>query len=547
MHKRRNMRRRKRENYYIKIMISGVVLVVLIAIVVPLFSRGKSEETNTKNSTATIVEAEKMVTQPVTTKEEIFEPVKPAIVGNVDITGLTQPQAREKLIDHYKWDMNFRYGEEILTLDNPLLHEIDKVLEEIYTTSNKEKTENYELDLSGIEENIKYQITEWTAKKEKKPIEAQLTGRDKERKEWIYSGGENGTKVNVDKAVQSVMNLVNKEEFEGIIEVEKLQIAPQSSTAQVKDQYKVIGQFTTKATNNQNRNNNIKLAVNALDGLVIFPGEEFSFNTATGNRTIERGYKPAGAYRNGVFVEEPGGGVCQVSSTLYNAVIFAGIATTERHAHSFEPSYVIPGEDAMVSYDGYSGPDLRFINRQNTSIAIRAVFEGQNITISIIAKPILEDGVKRLMKSEKIKDIDPPAPTYVEDQTLQPDEEVEAVKGTKGSTWRTYLVTEKDGVVIEEDYFHSSTYRGKPGVVKRNTSGVVIPKETAKNPQESENVPAETMPVENLPGETIPVENTNQEDNQVTQIPGIGDGTQTGGSGNENHQESGAEAVGPGV
>ncbi len=58
-------------------------------------------------------------------------------------------------------------------------------------------------------------------------------------------------------------------------------------------------------------------------------------------------------------MEEPGGGVCQVSSTLYNAVVFAGISTTERHAHSYEPSYVTPGEDAMVSY---GGPDMKFVN-----------------------------------------------------------------------------------------------------------------------------------------------------------------------------------------
>lgn len=72
---------------------------------------------------------------------------------------------------------------------------------------------------------------------------------------------------------------------------------------------------------------------------------------------------------NGVLVEEPGGGVCQVSSTLYNAVIFSGLKTTERHAHSYEPSYVTPGEDAMVSY---GGPDMKFTNTSEFPIAIRA-------------------------------------------------------------------------------------------------------------------------------------------------------------------------------
>lgn len=139
----------------------------------------------------------------------------------------------------------------------------------------------------------------------------------------------------------------------------------------------------------------------------------------TGNRTTEKGYKPAGAYSNGVVVQEPGGGVCQVSSTLYNAVVFAGLKTTERHAHTYEPSYVTPGEDAMVSYDGYAGPDLRFVNNSKTAVGIKAAYSNQTLTVSIYGNPILEDGVTVSMHSEKIKELDPPTPTYVEDPTLE--------------------------------------------------------------------------------------------------------------------------------
>lgn len=119
---------------------------------------------------------------------------------------------------------------------------------------------------------------------------------------------------------------------------------------------------------------NVRLAAAALNGKIIQPGEEFSFNLTTGNRTTDKGYRPAGAYVNGVLVEEPGGGVCQVSSTLYNAVVFSGLKTTERHAHSYEPSYVTPGEDAMVSYDGHSGPDMKFVNNSKTAVGIKTSF-----------------------------------------------------------------------------------------------------------------------------------------------------------------------------
>lgn len=98
----------------------------------------------------------------------------------------------------------------------------------------------------------------------------------------------------------------------------------------------MIGTYSTTTTANKDRNKNIELAAEALNGLILQPGEEFSFNKATGERSEAKGYRPAGAYVNGELVEEPGGGVCQVSSTLYNAVIFSGLTTTERHAHSYE-------------------------------------------------------------------------------------------------------------------------------------------------------------------------------------------------------------------
>ena len=210
------------------------------------------------------------------------------------------------------------------------------------------------------------------------------------------------------------------------------------------------------------------------------PGQEFSFNETTGPRSTEKGYQPATAYLNGEIVQEPGGGVCQVSSTLYNAVVFAGLKSTERHAHSYEPSYVTPGEDAAVSY---GGPDFKFVNNSDYPIAIKASFSDQKVTCSIYGIPVLDEGVKVRMESEKTAELDPPAPTYEEDQTLQPDEEKTVKNATPGSRWSTALVTYKDGKEIERIDFHNSVYRGKAAIIKRNTSGVVV---TTASPTQSE-------------------------------------------------------------
>ena len=378
---------------------------------------------------------------------------------------------------------------------------MEEQLTEIYSQSEPE--EAYKLDFSALKPAIETQVADITAKWNRKAVNAQLSGRDKENGKWIYSGGENGIQVDTSATVEEIMSLMEERKFAATVEAKVQEITPEYSASAIKDRYQVIGTFSTTATSDQNRNNNIRLAMNALDGLVIFPGEEFSFNKTTGNRTKERGYMPAGAYRDGKMVKEPGGGVCQVSSTLYNAIIFSGIQTTERNPHSYEPSYVTPGEDAMVSYDGYSGPDLRFVNKQDTSIAIRAVFQDKKLTISIIGVPILEDGVTISMRSEKVKEYDPPEPEYREDQTLQPGQEIVEKEGVKGTVWKTWLITSKNGTVISDEYFHSSTYRGKAGIVRRNTTGATLPAPSKEN--------AEI--------ETKASENTSLQESENQQIP----------------------------
>ena len=166
---------------------------------------------------------------------------------------------------------------------------------------------------------------------------------------------------------------------------------------------------------------------------------------ATGNRTSEKGYQPAGAYRNGVLIEEPGGGVCQVSTTLYHAIINSGYKTTERNFHSFAPSYIDKGQDAMVSFDGYAGPDLKFVNTQNTSIGLRASFDGKQLKLSIVGLPLLEENERISMRSEKIRELEPPAPVYEENPELAYGEEKIVEQAQPGSVWKSYRIRTKNG------------------------------------------------------------------------------------------------------
>lgn len=100
----------------------------------------------------------------------------------------------------------------------------------------------------------------------------------------------------------------------------------------------------------------------AIDGLVIAPGEQFSYNDALGERTAERGYKAAGAYSNGQVVQEIGGGICQVSSSLYYAALLANLQIDVRVCHYFPVAYLPPGLDATVSW---GGPEFKFTNNRD--------------------------------------------------------------------------------------------------------------------------------------------------------------------------------------
>ena len=458
----RAARRRSQSGRYIAdINIRGVALLTTIFVIL----------------LATVILCVKKVIKPVNVSGEINtqstvdianEKLKKHIsIDEVDITGMKMAEAKSAIERVYPWKMKLHIDDnDSLDLNNILDKKLDKLLSEIYSDIDKANTH---YDISFDDSDIEEMVNEAKKKWDIPPQNGSISGFNKDTKSFTYTHESDGFLIDENRLKGDLKSFTDRKDFQADILVVRNEAKPSVTEASAKEKYKVIGTFTTKTTDNKDRNTNISLASEALDGLIIKPGEEFSFNNTTGNRTEEKGYRPAGAYVNGVLSEEPGGGVCQVSSTLYNAVIFAGLTTTERHAHSYEPTYVTPGEDAMVSYDGYAGPDMKFVNTCDTAIAIRAVLTGQTLTCSIIGIPILEDGVSIEMESKKIADLDPPAPEYIEDKSLKKGKEVVISEAKKGSRWATTYIVKKNGSIIKEEPFHNSTYRGKPAKIKANS------------------------------------------------------------------------------
>lgn len=142
-----------------------------------------------------------------------------------------------------------------------------------------------------------------------------------------------------------------------------------------------LAYYETKHTNNANRNTNLKLACEAINGMILNPGEKFDYNTALGKRTAEAGYKAADAYDAGQTVQVLGGGICQVSSTLYYCTLIADLEILSRTAHSYVSSYMPLGMDATVSW---GGPEFRFRNNTNYPIRIEAEVSGGYVKIRLV-------------------------------------------------------------------------------------------------------------------------------------------------------------------
>jgi len=228
--------------------------------------------------------------------------------------------------------------------------------------------------------------------------------------------------------------------------------------------------FSTYYKNSSSeRKHNIRLATKSIDGYILDVGAEFSFNRVVGERTERRGYKSAKIIVGGEFVDGVGGGVCQVSTTLYNAVVLSGLKVSEYHNHSLAVSYVSPSRDAMVNSNS---SDLRFINDTKNPIIIRAKADGERVEIKIIGEP--KKFIYKI-ESEVLETI--PAPEYVvktDDKGEYPDlyegERLYLSYAKDGLKSRSVLIKYKDGVVVEKTRLRTDTYKAVQGKVVIGTT-----------------------------------------------------------------------------
>ena len=261
---------------------------------------------------------------------------------------------------------------------------------------------------------------------------------DKEKKEVV----ESVTGVDFNKA--EAQKLWDAAELGETVEIPLELTEPERTTEYVESRLFAddLGETVTTslAGSTQNRITNVQLAAASIDGIILAPGEQFSYNDALGERTTERGYKAAGAYSGGQVVQEVGGGICQVSSTLYYAALLATLQIDVRPCHYFPVGYLPAGLDATVSW---GGPEFKFTNNRDWPIKIEASVDTAKNTVSVHIVGTDEDGSYVQM-------------TYATWLVYGNSEYPETATGYKAATYRS--VFDKNGNLLSKELEAYSEY-----------------------------------------------------------------------------------------
>lgn len=313
--------------------------------------------------------------------------------------------------------------------------------------------------------------------------------------EFIIHDEEYGQIIEVDKTVKAVEKLFSKEWKQEDIEMNAVVIEkkPKYTAEDFYGVDSVIGRFKTEYNQeNANRSKNLAVGASKISGTVLMPGEQFSVYKVLSPFTEENGYENAGQYVNNEVVDGIGGGICQVASTLYNAVLLAELEVDERYPHSLTVGYVKLSRDATIAGDYM---DFKFTNSTEHPIYIDAYAGGGQISFALYGHESRPDNRSIDFETKVIKTIEPPEPEETEDDTLEIGEEEidqEAHTGYYTELWKHIYV---DGKLEDSVRVNRSQYQAHPAKIRVGTKEVEEekPDEPAVEPGDPN---VETIPTE---------------------------------------------------
>ena len=318
----------------------------------------------------------------------------------------------------------------------------------------------YPIELDFDLQAINDILTNQCAKYDQKAVNVSLK---RENDEFQIVEGRTGYSLDVETSIDLIYDYLiddwDRQPCQIVLDVKVEE--PKGSVEELSQVTDVMGTFTTSfSTSTRDRSANVENGCRLINGVTLYPGEEFSTYEMVAPFTEANGYYMAGSYVNGKVVDSLGGGICQVSTTLYNAVLLSELEVTERHNHSMIVTYVDPSADAAIAES--SGKDFRFVNNYEYPIYIEGYTKDRRITFTIYGKETRDPGHEVRYESEVLEVIRPTADTLYADAS-QPIGYVAVAEsahiGYKARLWKIVL---ENGVQVSRTEVNSSSYKMVP-------------------------------------------------------------------------------------
>ncbi len=403
-------------------------------------------------------------------------------IGDIAVGGMTQAQATEAVEDYVQsvGDTEFT-----LTIDdksvtataadfglewsNPVI-----VKDAVNVGRTGNLIERYKSKKDLEHENLVYDIT-YTADIDqiKEYLEANTDemnqdavnyGLKRENGVFTITDGQNGVAVDIDTSAQEILSYIedNWNGSAASIELAAKVVEPEGTKEQLERVTDVLGTFTTDfSTSSAGRAQNVKNGASKINGHVVYPGEQFSVYETVNPFTAENGYELAGSYENGTTVQTYGGGICQVSTTLYNALIRAEVTIDERYCHSMIVSYVQPSMDAAIAG---TYKDLKFTNNYDFPIYIEGYTSGMQITFTIYGEETRSADREVIFESETTSTTEPET-QFVASES-QPIGYVNTDQNSHtGYTAKLWKIVKENGKEVSREVFNNSTYKASPKII----------------------------------------------------------------------------------
>ena len=402
-------------------------------------------------------------------------------IGNVNVSGKTAGEAQqdvEAYIEELKGTaVNFRVmdgnqvevtaGELGLTWANPevvqeavALGKKGNIIQR-YKALQDLRHENkvFELTYDFDKESIRRILTERCGEYNTEAKDAVLT---RENGAFSIIPGQSGYVIDEEASINQIYDyLINQWDFnDTVVDVAAKVQEPRGTEEELSQVKDVLGTFTTSySSSGSSRSANVANGCDLIAGTTLYPGDEFSTYEAVSPFSVDNGYFMAGSYMNGQVVDSLGGGICQVSTTLYNAVLLSELEVTERHNHSMIVTYVDPSADAAIAES--AGKDFKFVNNTDHPIYIDGHCENKNITFTIYGVET-RSAEREVIYESKVLSVINPDHEIINTNVAMPIGQVvvqSAHIGYKAELWK---VVKENGAEVSREQINSSSYKMVP-------------------------------------------------------------------------------------